>query len=178
MNRKPHIIIHRPNDEKVAAAEARFDIHGTGTTISHRTLVGAPNGNVTSHQRIDLEDSRLQLLHTTIHGIDHWWRPLPGNKDVWELSNEAEETTARFVHSSSRQGSAVSSKNKFPELQVGELQVVDALIGGDEERTEVLCSAVVVVERARRRAGMISNSANAYGIVRSMSASSAGYIPQ
>lgn len=42
------------------------------------------------------------------------------------------------------------------EREVGELHVVDVLAGEDSGREEILCSAVVVIERAKRRAMKIS----------------------
>ena len=61
---------------------------------------------------------------------------------------------------------------------MGELHVVDALVGAEEERREVICSAITVVERTRRRKVILSNKGSAYGVVRSLSSTSAGYIPQ
>ena len=83
--------------------------------------------------------------------------PNPGNKGVLELTNEMDEIVARFVHTVpvsqvtgyGRRGSGVGKK-KADKSELGELHIVDALAGGGRE--EVICSALVVVERAKRRA--------------------------
>ena len=141
----------------------------------------------------------------------HWWQPLPGNKDVWELTNEYEDVIARFVHSPSSPAQSRSptqaqsppsspqlgreransifsialpnaegaaKKSNFEEIAVGELYVVDALVGGEQEREEILCSAVVVVERMRRRQAILQNQGSPYGIVRSVGRNGVAYIPQ
>jgi hypothetical protein len=152
MNRKPHIVISARNFYH-PLAEGRFDPHGTGTSIAHF--------NPRHIQRLELENSQVQLLKTTIHGCDHWWQPHPGNKSVLELTNEMEEIVARFIFAvpeSRRTGSVAENKKDGVGMDLGELQVVDALAGRDTGRDEILSSAVVVVERARRRAMSISGA--------------------
>ena len=161
MNRKPHIVITTTEcDESLSRplAEGRFDIHGTGTTI---TYSHQPNLQMT--QRLELEDSLAQRLRTTIWGHDHWWMPNPGNKSVLELTNDMNEIVARFMPAvpvspptaSGRKGSI--GKKKEGKEDVGELQVVDAMT--ETGREEVICSAMVMVERAKRRANNISCAA-------------------
>ena len=219
MNRRPHIVISHPSSNKnnsssssssnhdASLAEARFDIHGTGTSIQY----GNSNGNGRRSQRLELEDSRMQILKTTVGGMAYWWQPLPGNKDVWELTNEYQDVIARFVHSPSTRmqprsppqaqsppsspqlgrersnsifsiggsnGDGAMKKTKFEETAVGELHVVDALVGGEQEREEILCSAVVVVERMRRRQAILLNKGNAYGVARSIGRNGVAYVPQ
>ena len=168
MNRKPHVIITRELNDKIGIAEARFDIHGTGTTVSHT--------NPPSVQRLELEDSRAQLLKTEIDGMDRWWQPFPGNKDVVELTNGVEEMLARFVLNKTPPSSP--TKKRSQEVEVGRLYVVDGLVPGERERLETVCSAIVVIERTRRRAAILNNKSSPYGVVRSMSGSGANYIPQ
>ena len=214
MNRKPHIVISHPSssgstnsdgNHEDPLAEARFDVHGTGTSIHYG------NGNGERAQRLELEDSRMQVLKTTVGGMPHWWQPHPGNKHVWELTNEFEDVIARFVYSPSspaqsrsppqarspplsprlgreRSNSILSiaalnaegaaKKSKCQETAVGELHVVDGLVGGEEEREEILCSAVVVVERMRRRQAILQNKGSPYGITRSIGRNGVAYIPQ
>lgn len=153
-----------------------------------------------------------------------WWQPLPGNRDVLELTNEFEDVIARFVHfpsstaagtesehaqaqtqsqtppASPRMGDGAersnsvfsiagsiavgggdvggNKKSKFRETVVGELHVVDALVGAEEEREEILCSAIVVVERTRRRRAMLESKASAYGVARGVGRNGVAYIPQ
>ncbi|CAD6588678.1 MAG: hypothetical protein ASARMPREDX12_003410 [Alectoria sarmentosa] len=158
MNRKPHVIITTGEcDESLSRplAEGRFDIHGTGTTITYSHMP-----NMQMIQRLELEDSLSQRLRTTIWGHEHWWMPNPGNKGVLELTNEMDEIVARFVRAApmsqmtgaGRRGS--SGRKKEDREELGELHVVDALAEGGRE--EVICSAMVVVERAKRRANNIS----------------------
>lgn len=160
MNRKPHVIITTGEcDESLnrPLAEGRFDIHGTGTTISYSHLP-----NMQMIQRLELEDSLTQKLRTMIWGHEHWWMPNPGNKGVLELTNEMDEIVARFVHTVpvsqvtgyGRKGS--TGKKKDDKGELGDLHIVDALAEGGWE--EVICSAMVVVERAKRRANNISRT--------------------
>lgn len=181
MNRKPHVIISaRQSDSSKIIAEGKFAIHSTGTTISY---FGG------REQTLQLQDSQAQLLRTTMGGKVVWWQPHPGNSEVLELTNEYEEMLARFVHkeqgcqrsetlsrrdSSGSTPSVVEGRRKSgkkekdaTEFEVGELHVVDALVGGQEAgserrkeelREEVLCSALMVVERAKRRRANLSKS--------------------
>lgn len=159
MNRKPHVIISSLGQSK-PIAEGRFDIHGTGTSISYF--------QPPSTQLIDLLNSQAQLLRTTVHGSDHWWQPHPGNKAVLELTNETEEIVARFMYAApvsqrtgswpTRVDSVSEAKKDAVEMDLGELHVVDGLAGGDSGRDEIVCSAVVVIERAKRRAANMMKS--------------------
>ena len=158
MNRKPHVVITTNEcDESLnrPLAEGRFDIHGTGTTIMYSHM---PNIQMT--QRLELEDSVSQRLRTTMWGHDYWWMPNPGNKAVLELTNEMGEIVARFMHTgpvSQMTGSGKRSgggKNKAEKIELGVLYVVDAL--AEAGREEVICGAMVVVERTKRRANNIS----------------------
>ena len=157
MNRKPHVIVTTSEcDQSLSRplAEGRFDIHGTGTTITYSHL---PNTQMI--QRLELEDSSSQRLRTTIFGHEHWWMPNPGNKGVLELTNDMNEIVARFVHTRpvsqmtgyGRRDS--NGKKKADKEELGDLHIVDALADGGRE--EVICSAMVVVERAKRRAERI-----------------------
>ncbi len=157
MNRKPHVIITTSEcDESLnrPLAEGRFDIHGTGTTIIYSHMP-----NMQMIQRLELEDSVSQRLRTTIWGHEHWWMPNPGNKGVLELTNEMGEIVARFVHTGPVSqmtgfGNKGSAGKKVDKEELGDLHVVDALAEGGRE--EVICSAMVVVERAKRRANNIN----------------------
>ena len=158
MNRKPHVVITTGDcDESLnrPLAEGRFDIHGTGTTITYSHM---PNLQMT--QRLELEDSVSQRLKTTMWGRNYWWMPNPGNRAVLELTNEMGEIVARFMHTgpvSQMTGSGIRSaggKNKIERAELGNLHVVDALAEGGRE--EIICGAMVVVERAKRRANNIS----------------------
>ena len=146
MNRKPHVVISGTDETKVIA-EGRFDHLATGTNKSY---INPPRTHT-----LDLENSRMQLLKTTIGGQDHWWQPHPGNRDVLELTNETEEIVARFIYAapvSVRTGSVGSTKDASKETDLGELSVIEALYDTDTGLEEILCSALVVIERARRRA--------------------------
>lgn len=163
MNRKPHVVISQGTESATVLAEAKFDNLGTGTALYYPTPPRT--------QLLDLENSRMQLLKTTIDGHSHWWQPHPGNKDVVELTNDTEEIVARFLYSSpgiSRTGSTISRQESAgsikdassKETDVGELSVVEALAGVEIGLEEILCSAVVVIERFKRRAAnLIKNGA-------------------
>ena len=141
----------KKNPQPLPVAEARFDIHGTGTRIAYISIP-SPQGE----QRLDLENSQAQTLRTTIGGTRHYWQPFPGNKSVLELLNEMEEIVARFTYTvpaAVATGAATGRKKSIAaDMEVGELHVVEALVGGEQEKEEIICSAAVVIERARRRA--------------------------
>ena len=149
MNKKPHVII-TTKDERQRVAEGRFDIHGTGTRIDYSR---------SSMQRLELENSVNQTIRTQIQDSDMWWQPHPGNKEVLELTNETDEIVARFVPASSV-SPCEARKNKKASIDVdvpvGELQVVDALDTRDEGYEQILCSALVVIERAKRRSAFMA----------------------
>lgn len=152
MNRKPHVIISN-SDESNIIAKGRFESLGTGTTVTY-----LPNLRM---QSLNLENSQMQLLKTTISGVNHWWQPHPGNRGVLELTNEMEEIVARFIYAAptfqARSSSSVTSMTKaLVEEEMGELSVVEELSGGTTGLEEILCSAVVVIERSKRRAANMS----------------------
>ena len=172
MNRKPHVIISGSSDSEITA-EGRFENLGTGTKISYF--------KPSRSQVLALESSQMQLLKTTIGDQDHWWQPHPGNKGVLELTNETEEIVARFIFASpgsTRTTSVGSMKEASKEQELGELSVVEALSGTDTGLEEILCSTVVVVERARRRAANMVKNGAAYkqGAGWGMIASSGGLV--
>jgi len=152
MNRKPHVIVTAINKGQLIA-EGRYDIHGTGMTITYPHL---------EPQRLELENSLAQVLRTQIHGSDFWWQPHPGNKGVLELTNETEEIVARFVYTatalqragswSERSTSASDFKKDRVEFDLGDLHVVDALVAEESGHEQIICGAIMVIERAKRRA--------------------------
>ena len=158
MNRKPHVVI-TSSEEGRPVAEGRFDIHGTGTAISY------PHGDT---QRLELENSLAQVLRTRVHGSNLWWQPHPGNKGVLELTNEADEIVARFVYSLAalqrtgswpdRVGSASSTRKNKQDHDMGELQVISSPEFDESAYDRILCSAIVVIERAKRRAANMAKT--------------------
>ncbi|KAL9099526.1 MAG: hypothetical protein Q9163_004986 [Psora crenata] len=128
-------------------AEARFAIYGTHTTIDY---THAPPCLLV------LENSQAQILRTTIDNVPHWWRPFPGNKCVVELLTSTEEIVARFVYSpppAMSSSAATGRKGSIAaKVEVGDLHIVEALAGGERGKEEIICSAAVLIERAKRRA--------------------------
>lgn len=88
---------------------------------------------------------------------------------------------ARFIYAEPV-STTIDKKFKAVDVEIGDLHIVDDLAGGDDTgRKAILCSAAVVIERAKRRAANIACKGGIYtgGAGRTMSASSAGgYIPQ
>ena len=99
-----------------------------------------------------------------------------------ELTNDTEEIIARFIYNNdaipSRRNSSIASLSpgpekktkKFTESEVGELSLVTELVGGGvdadgegEGVMEVVCSCVVVVERAKRRSEYMCRAAAGKG---------------
>ena len=159
MNRKPHVIITADSDGK-RVAEGRFDIHGTGTTISY------VNSNM---HRLELEDSLAQVLRTRMYNSDLWWQPHPGNKGVLELTNDMDEVVARFLHAApvsqrtgswpKRAGAVSPSKKDRSDFKLGELHVVGSSEAQESDYEQIVCSAIMVIERTRRRSANMMKSA-------------------
>ena len=165
MNRKPHVII-TANDKKRRIAEGRFDIHGTGMTISYENM---------DTQRLELENSLAQVLRTQIQDYALWWQPYPGNKGVLELSNDMDEIIARFKFAATpgsertsawlgRPGSMSEPRKRNSGIEIGELEVVCTPTVEDMGYERVICSAVMVIERAKRRAANMVKCATTKGV--------------
>lgn len=148
MNRHPHMVITKHESGlNTHLAEVRFEIYGYGTTIEYKDA-----GIV---QTLDLSGNHEQRYHFSLGAKPHWWQPLGPSKAVMELINDDGKRVALFVRAeevTQRRASAPATSQHFETEALGEIHIMDEFAGGPMELDQVLCTAVVVVERARRRA--------------------------
>ena len=148
MNRHPHMIItNHEGGLNLHLAEVRFEIYGYGTTIAYK--------EAGISQSLFLEHRRKHQYKVSIDGIDHRWQPLGPSQEVLELTKDAGKKVALFVYAEEvpqRRASAPASLEHFEAEDVGEIHIMDEFEGGQLTLEQILCTAVVVVERAKRRA--------------------------
>lgn len=148
MNHNPHMVITKHEGGlNTRLAEVRFEIYGYGTTIEYKDA-----GIV---QTLDLSDNHEQQYQFPLGGKSHWWQPLGPSKAVMELTNDDGKRVALFVRAevvAQRRASAPATSKRFETENVGEIHIMDEFAGGPVELDQILCTAVVVIERARRRA--------------------------
>lgn len=145
MNRKPDMTVTRVDDGKdTRVADARFD------RLTARTNITYPETTVS--QELELESGMTQKYTLVInHMMCHWQPGL--SKRIFELMTEDEMLLASFAYAQEPNytGHAPPTKNG----EVGILHVsekLEKLVGGQTALQQVLCSAVVMVERKKRRA--------------------------
>lgn len=151
MNRKPDVLMFRSSTTSTSedaalgalAAEVRFN------RTSSRTLIYYPSSD--RYQEMDVESSLTQRHRVSIDSSICIWGPGDGeSKRCLELRSQEEGLIACFTYA--------NEPNRFGYAQedsggsVGILQVKERLEGGEETLEQVLCSAVVLVERTKRRA--------------------------
>ena len=148
MNHHPHMVITKHESGlNTRLAEVRFEIYGYGTNIEYKDA-----GIV---QPLDLSDNHEQRYHFSLGGESHWWQPLGPSKAVMELTKDDGKRVALFVRAeevAQRRASAPATSKHFETENVGEIHIMDEFVGGPMELDQILCTAVVVVERVKRRA--------------------------
>ena len=160
MNRKPDMTVtcvdggleHR-------VAEARFD------TLTTRTYITYPEAGKT--QDLELESGMTQKYMLIVNGTLCHWQPGP-MKRVIELMTVDETLLASFAFAQEPKYTGYAPPTK--QGHAGTLHVsekLEKLVGGQTALEQVLCSAVVMVERKKRRAakmgGMEGGIANLGG---------------
>ena len=172
-HRKPHMIIRREQDgrnnsvvsaksqdsrrrssifstekeqRKDDLAEVRFEMRGTDTDILYKE-----HGYI---QTLSLQYLSKQTYVCPIDGRKYWWRPLGPSRIVLELVSGEEQRAALFVYANEdtlATGMGADRRASLePRQDVGELHILDDIPGGIGAHEEVLCSAIAVVERAKR----------------------------
>ncbi len=180
MHRKPHMIISRAlqegrNDsvtsvkslgdrrrssifgsdqeqDKACVAEVRFNHKDMGRNEIHYKDSGHT-------QTLSEIDGTGQTCACQIAGKKHCWRPLGPSESVLELVNETNDRKALFVYSTDEVGVKAPLK---VEKDIGELHMIENIKGEMSEQEEMLCTALAMVERARRRAASGANTSTVY----------------
>ena len=145
MNRKPDMNITRIDEGKERrVADARFD------RLSARTNISYPDLAVT--QELELESGMTQKYTLSVNDSICHWQPGP-SKRIFELMTDDELLLASFTYAQEPNYTGHAPPTKQGE--VGILHVsekLEKLVGGQIALEQVLCSAVVMVERRKRRA--------------------------
>ena len=148
MNRHPHMVITKHEGGlNTCLAEVRFVMYSYGTTIDYKDA-----GIV---QSLDLSDNHEQRYHFSLGGKSHCWQPLGPSKVVMELTKDDGKRVALFVRAEEvapRRASAPATAKHFQAEDVGEIHIMDEFAGGQVELDQILCTAVAVVEKIKRRA--------------------------
>ena len=158
LNKKPHMVISRTSKGITnKCAEVRFEVYGTGTTVHHYDT------GVT--QSLALESSLEQRYVCTANGGTCWWQPTGPKREELELRSKTQEVLASFTYTGPvalQTGPGTGNKQNSRVEVVGDLQVGKGLDTTTEEIEMVVCSALAVVERAKRRAANVGKQASAY----------------
>jgi hypothetical protein len=158
MNKKPHMVITRQqNGMKYDCAEVRFDNYSSGTTIVYK-------GNGVS-QSLALESSLDQRYECRIQDALHWWQPTGPSRRELELTNTAGESVALFTYANEvalTTGARTGSKKQVKSEDVGKLQILQRPEGGMSAAEQILCTALAVIERGKRRAANVGRQGSAY----------------
>ena len=128
-------------------AEIKFQVHGYDATMIYKT---ASNG-----RKVALQNTQEQEFETLINGKPHRWHPLGPSKSVLELTQEQNKRVALFVYAegvAQRTASTPGDHERFQEQKIGEIHVIEDLSHEPIALQQILFSAVVVIEQARRRA--------------------------
>ena len=158
MNKKPHMVITREhNGMKNDCAEVRFEIYGAGTTVIYQE-----SGTT---QTLALESSLDQRYACCIEGRSYWWQPQGPRRMLLELSNDAGDIVAIFNYADEvalATGARTGNKKHVKSEKVGELHIKGIMAGKTPALEPVLCSALAVIERTKRRAANVGKQGSAY----------------
>jgi hypothetical protein len=104
-----------------------------------------------------LVDPHEQKYQCLIDGTSYTWEPLGPSRVEIELQNEAKKRVALLVYPEGegaprRSRSVPGSEKQLPIEELGELHIMEAVEDGLSMMYEILCTAVVSVESAKRRA--------------------------
>ena len=150
LNKKHHISITK-NERGLSTAppfaETKLQPYVVDTAIALKGP-GLPSS-------IILHDIGRDRFKCQINETACLWQPLGPSINVLELVKEKGGKVALFVYSENvppRRGSLPGRLKMMGSEEVGELHIIDGEVGRGMGRDEVLASAVVVLEKLKRRA--------------------------
>ena len=142
MNRKPDMTVTRVDEGlEYPVADARFDRLTAKTTITY-TEAG-------KEQALELESGMTQKYTLVVDDMICHWQPGP-TKRILELITLDDLLLASFAYAQEPNYTGYAPPTKQGEA--GVLHVSEKLVDGQIALEQVLCSAVVMVERKKRRA--------------------------
>lgn len=135
-------------------AEVRFSIYDTGTKISYTSIGIAED--------LKLTNSSDQKYDFFIDNEPHEWRAKGSDQRSLVLTNDSGEKVGWFTFPEEENGAATGNKKNIKSKDVGELHIHEALERNSVKTEQVVCSALAVVERLKRRAANVSKVGSAY----------------
>lgn len=153
MNRKPDMTVTRVDEGAGRqVADARFDRLTAKTTITY--------SEAGKEQVLELESGMTQKYTLVIDDMICHWQPGPTRR-VIELITLDDLLLASFAYSQEPNYTGYAPPTKQGEA--GVLHVSEKLVDGQVALEQVLCSAVVMVERKKRRAAKMGTMEGAMG---------------
>lgn len=142
LNHKPDVAISREhNNISQKVAKANFEKYNPDSQIKYRES--------NKVEELRLEDHQTQRIVATIDGMPlGWWQPSQVDNLLVEIVAPTNELIARFVYSNDHNFS--DKVIKFGTV-LGELQVDEKYASNQTVLDQVVCMAVTLVEREKRR---------------------------
>lgn len=147
MKKHPHMIITRDFEGRtIRMAEIWDETHSYGSRIVY------VDSGVT--QRLARDGPTLRRFTCSINEVSYTWQPLGPSGNVLELTNELGKRAALFVwaemvyqRSNSDSGRSTQAKG----IEIGNLHIMDHIMGEQGLLEKVCCTAVVVVEKVKQK---------------------------
>ena len=142
LGHKPDLAISREHNKiSQKVAEGNFEKHSAVTKIKYHESKKV--------EELRPENNQTQRIIGTIDGVAWgWWQPSQVNNLLVEIVAPSNELIARFVYSNDHNFS--DKIIKFGTV-LGELQVSEQYASGQTVLDRVVCTAVTLVEREKRR---------------------------
>ena len=148
---QPHMLFTE-SSAGLPVAEVKFQVHGYDATMIYK--------NTSTSQKVALRNPQDHEFELLINGKLHRWHPLGPSKSVLELTQGANKRVALFVYADGMAQRAASiSENDVPfhEQKIGEVHVIEDFLPEPVALQQILFSAAVAVEQARRGATSIAS---------------------
>ena len=148
---QPHMLItESPGGFPVA--EVKFQVHGYDATMVYR--------NASTSQKVALRNPQEREFELLIDGKLHRWHPLGPSQSVLELTQGANKRVALFVYAEGMAQRAASTSGNdvpFQEQKIGEVHVIEDFLPEPVALQQIIFSAAVAVEQAKRGATSIAS---------------------
>jgi len=153
MNRKPHMaIVKHINNQPWPCANIRFSANSSETTIAYTGLqLETP---------LKLESSQTQRYTFLIGTALYSWERSSQDRKMVELFNGAGRTIATFLYKHWAPGSEKKYDHDSGVRDIGTLKIMGDWSWRQDAFEQILCTALVVVERVKRKSAAFGTLAN------------------
>jgi hypothetical protein len=154
MNRKPHMaIVKHINNQPWPCANIRFSANSSETTIAYTGFqLETP---------LKLESSQTQRYTFLIGTAVHSWERSSQDRKMIELFNGAGRIIATFLYKHWAPGSEKNHDHDSGVVSdIGTLKIMGDWSWRQDALEQILCTALVVVERAKRKSAAFGTLAN------------------